>query len=150
MNKLGTIGWQPVYSSKKSAVVQCDFSCMISPEMARKYVIPSIEREIEFLDHSVYHYDGKQALGHFEDVLSIKKLHCVQWVPGDGEKRTVYWMDLLKRIQKAGKSVWCYDWTAEEILADKELIPEQTVFSLSLPTEAQAREFLEKLEKKYK
>lgn len=150
MRELGTVGWQPVYSAGKSAVLQCDFSCMISPDMARKYVIPSIEREAEFLDNSVYHYDGKQALGHFEDILAIKKINCVQWVPGDGEKRTLYWPDLLKRIQKAGKSVWIYDWTPEEILADKELIPEKTVFSVYLPSETEAKKFLEKLERKYK
>ena len=150
MDRRGTIGWQPMYSAKKSAVVQCDFSCMISPEMARKYLIPSIERETDFLDHSVYHYDGKGALGHLNDILGIKKLNCIQWVPGDGEKRTVYWMDLLKTIQKSGKSVWLYDWTKDEILADKELDPALTMFSLWLPSESESHRFIEDLERKYK
>ena len=90
------------------------------------------------------------ALGHFEDVASIKRLDGIQWVPGAGEKRTIYWMDLLKKIQAHGKSVWLKDWTAEEILADKELDPSLTMFSLHLDSEAEAEEFLEKLEKKYR
>ena len=150
MDTLGSIGWHPIWSKGRTAVVQCDFSCMISPEMARKYVIPSVEREAEYLDHCVYHYDGKQALGHFEDILAISAIDCVQWVPGDGEKRTLYWMDLLHRIQEVGKKVWIYDWTAEEILADKELIPDQTVFSLSLPSEDEAKRFLDAFFKKYR
>ncbi len=150
MDRLGSIGWHPVWAKGKTAVVQCDFSCMISPEMARKYVIPSVEMEVSHLDHCVYHYDGKQALGHFEDILAISGIDCVQWVPGDGEKRTLFWMDLLQRIQTSGKKVWIYDWTAEEILADRQLIPEQTVFSLSLPSEDEAKRFLEAFFKKYR
>ncbi len=150
MDRLGSIGWHPIWSQGKSAVVQCDFSCMISPSMARRYAIPSIEREANHLDHCVYHYDGKGALGHLDDILSIEAIDCIQWVPGDGEKRTIYWMDLLHKIQEKGKSLWIYDWTAEEILADKELIPEKTAFSLNLSTEEEAKKFLDAFFRKYK
>lgn len=150
MGELGSLSWIPIYCEGRFSVVQCDFSCMMSPADARKFVIPSIEKELECLDRAVYHYDGKMALGHVEDVLAIKKLDCVQWVPGAGEKRTIYWMDLLKRIQAAGKSVWVYDWTPEEILADKELDPALTMFSLQLNSESEAEDFMEKLEKKYR
>lgn len=149
MAELGTVGWQPVYCSGRSAMVQCDFSCMISPDDARKYVVPSIELEVSHLDHCCYHYDGKQALGHLDDILAIQGIDAVQWVPGDGEPRTIEWMDLLKKIQKAGKSVWIYDWTAEEILADRELDPRLTVFSLSLPSQSEAEAFMKKMEQKY-
>lgn len=56
----------------------------------------------------------------------------------------------LHRIQEVGKKVWIYDWTAEEILADKELIPDQTVFSLSLPSEDEAKKILDAFFKKYR
>lgn len=150
MKETGTITWHPLYCEGKMTAIQCDFSCMMSPADARKYVIPSIESELDAVDHAFYHYDGKMALGHFEDVASIKRLDGIQWVPGAGEKRTIYWMDLLKKIQAHGKSVWLKDWTAEEILADKELDPSFTMFSLHLDSEAEAEEFLEKLEKKYR
>ena len=89
MDQLGTIGWIPIYCDGKVHVEQCDFSCMMSPADARRFVIPSIEKELETLDHAIYHYDGKMALGHFEDILAIKGLDCIQWCPGAGEKPTI-------------------------------------------------------------
>lgn len=149
MEQLGALSWIPLYTEGRYTIIQCDFSCMIGPEMARRFVIPSIEKEAYSVDHCVYHYDGKQALGHLDDVLAIDKLDCIQWVPGAGEKRSVYWMDLLKKIQSKGKSIWVYDWTKEEILADTELDPRLTVFGLELDSQDEAEDFMEKLEKKY-
>ena len=123
---------------------------MMSPKDARRYVIPSIEAELDALDHAIYHYDGEMALGHFDDVLAIERLDGVQWVPGAGKPRTIAYMHLLKKIQAAGKSTWIYDWSAEEILADDELDPALTVFSLGLPSEAAAEDFMERLERKYR
>jgi 5-methyltetrahydrofolate--homocysteine methyltransferase len=150
MQKNGTVNWIPVWCEGRSSAVQCDFSCMMSPRDARKYVIPSIEAELDALDHAIYHYDGEMALGHFDDVLAIERLDGIQWVPGAGKPRTIEYMDLLKKIQKAGKSTWIYDWSAEEILADRELDPDLTIFSLGLPSEAAAEDFMERLERKYK
>ena len=143
MEQRGTIGWGPVYSEKKSAVIQCDFSCMISPATVRRYVIPAIEEEAAFLDHSIYHYDGKEALGHLEDILAIRDINCIQWVPGDGQPRSLYWMELLQKIQKAGKSVWIYDWTVEEIKQHfKELEPNKVAFSVTAASPEEADDLL--------
>lgn len=84
MEKLGTTTWLPLYCEGKYSAIQCDFSCMISPEDAKRYVIPSVEKEAEHLDRCVYHYDGKMALGHLDAVLAIDKIDCIQWVPGAG------------------------------------------------------------------
>lgn len=149
MAQMGTTNWIPIWCEGRSSAIQCDFSCMISPRDARKYVIPSIEAELDVLDHAIYHYDGEMALGHFEDVLAVDRLDGIQWVPGAGKPRTIAYMDLLTRIQKKGKSVWIYDWSAEEILADRALDPALTIFSLSLPSEDAAEDFMEKIERKY-
>lgn len=148
MEENGALGWLPLYCEGRVAVIQCDFSCMISPRDAVKYLIPSLERELDSLDHSVYHYDGSGALGHFEDVMAIKRLDCLQWKPDPGEK-TYDRMHLLLRAQELGKSVWLYDWSPEEILADDRLDPALTVFSLSVKSEAEAEDFMLRLEKKY-
>lgn len=149
MNKSGTIGWLPLYCEGRMAVIQCDFSCMISPSDARKYLIPSLEQELDALDRSVYHYDGSGALGHFEDILALDRLDCLQWKPDPGEK-TYDRMHLLTRAQEKGKSVWLSDWTAEEILADTKLDPSLTAFGLKMGSEEEAEEFLCKLEQKYR
>jgi len=149
MDRNGYTGWAPTYCEEKFAVLQCDFSCMLSPEMARKYVIPALEHEASHLKHSVYHYDGINALGHMDDVLAIKNIDVIQWVPGAGNPRTVEWMELLKKIQKAGKGLWLYDWTAEEIKRHyRELKPEGLIFSLSVPSPKEADELIKCLRKR--
>lgn len=149
MAQTGSTSWAPLYcDSGKFAVVQCDFSCMLSPNQAREFVIPAIEEEANFLDYSMYHYDGKEALGHLDDVLAIDKINCVQWVPGDGQPRSIEWMDLLKKIQKASKSLWIFDWTADEIKKHyRELDPSKVVFSLDVASQDEAEDLLEFLEK---
>jgi len=149
MKNLGSIGWAPTYvENGKFAVIQCDFSCLLSPTQAREFVIPSVRKEAAYLDRSVYHYDGKDALGHLEDILAIDDIDCIQWVPGAGQPRTIEWMDLLKKIQKAGKSLWIFDWTAEEIKANfKELEPHKVAFSLGVASADEADGLLEYLVK---
>ena len=144
MENRGSIGWSPTYCEKgKFAVIQCDFSCMISPTMARDFVIPAIEEEASYLDHCVYHYDGKEALGHLEDILAIPQIDVIQWVPGDGNPRSIAWMELLHKIQKAGKGLWIFDWTVEEIKHNfKQLKPEGLVFSVSAESENEADKLL--------
>lgn len=146
MENRGTIGWAPTYCDGKFAIVQCDFSCMISKELGERYVIPYIEKEAAYLDHCVYHYDGKEALTHVDNILGIKDIDVIQWVPGDGNPRSIEWMDLLRKIQNAGKGLWIYDWTADEIKKHfKELKQEGLVFSLSVATQDEADELLEYL-----
>lgn len=144
----GSIGWSPIYCEGRCAVIQCDFSCLISPDDARRYVIPSIRKEASSLDFCVYHYDGKGALGHLDDVLSMPEIDVIQWVPGAGQPKTVEWMDLLKKIQAAGKGLWLYDWTEEDIKSHyKELKPTGLLFSLWVKTPGEADSLLEWLRK---
>lgn len=148
MGEVGTIGWSPIYCEGKSAVLQCDFSCLLSPGQGKEYVFPAIREEAEFLDHCIYHLDGKDALVHLDTILSIDRIDCIQWVPGAGQPRTLEWMDLLKKIQAAGKSVWLYDWSAEEIMAyHKELEPDKVAYSVWTATAGEAERLLEYLVK---
>jgi len=148
MDKRGSLGWAPFNDEGKFATMQCDYICMLGPEHARKYVIPALEEEAAYLDHSVYHFDGKDALRHLDDILAIKDIDVIQWVPGAGQPRTVEWMDLLKKIQKAGKGLHLYDWTIDEIKHFyKELRPEGLMFQLEAKSPSEADELLEFLVK---
>ncbi|MHB8963690.1 MAG: uroporphyrinogen decarboxylase/cobalamine-independent methonine synthase family protein [Saccharofermentanales bacterium] len=150
MAKNGSIGWAPTYCADgRFAVIQCDFSCMISPDQAREFVIPAIAEEAAYLDHCVYHYDGKGALGHLDDILAIPDIDVIQWVPGDGNPRSIEWMDLLHRIQAAGKGLWIYDWTCDEIIENfRKLSPEGLVFSVGAGSQSEADNLLEKVAQK--
>ena len=148
MAQRGTIGWSPVYCAGRSAVIQCDYICMISPAQGKQFVLPAIEREAAFLDRCIYHYDGKEALVHLDNILAIRDIDCIQWVPGAGNPRSIEWMDLLKKTQKAGKSLWIFDWTAEEIKRHfRELEPNKVAFSLSVDSQDEAEELLDYLVK---
>jgi len=148
MEKLGSIGWCPQYSSGRFAVVECDAICLISPAQAARYVIPALADECAVHDHVTFHLDGKEALVHLDQILQIREIDVIQWVPGDGNPRTIEWMDLLKKIQAAGKGLWIYDWTVEEIkMRFKELKPEGVCFSVHAHHEDEAEELLEYLEK---
>jgi hypothetical protein len=148
MDERGSIGWIPTYSKGRFATVQCDFSCLVSPEQGLRYVIPALEEEVSYHDNVSYHYDGKEALVHLDHILAIKGIDVIQWVPGDGNPRSIKWMDLLKKIQKAGKGLWIYDWTIDEIKAHfKELKPQGLVFSVNAATEEEGQELLEYLKK---
>lgn len=146
MDSRGSIGFASFYSEGKFAVIQCDFLCMLSPEHARKYVIPALEEEAAYLDHCVFHYDGKEALRHLDDILSIKEIDVIQWVPGAGQPRTIEWIDLLKKMQKAGKGLHLYDWTVEEIkycCKERILRPEGLMFEVQVDSTGEAEELLE-------
>ena len=45
-----------------AAFLQCDFSCMVSSAMFRRWVLPALEEEAAIVKHVVYHWDGPQAL----------------------------------------------------------------------------------------
>lgn len=145
----GSTSWAPLFADKgeKYAVVQCDFSCLLSPAQAREFAIPAIAEEAAYLDKNVYHYDGVGALGHMDDVLAIEEIDVIQWLPGTPDS-SVNWMDLLKKIQKAGKSLWVSDWTAQDIKAHfKELEPNKVFFSVWTSSQDEADELIEYIHK---
>ncbi|MFT3781340.1 MAG: hypothetical protein QM790_04930 [Nibricoccus sp.] len=96
-----------IWGPGKTAKVQCDASAMFSPDMYKQLVVPALTAQCEWLDHSLYHLDGTQAMVHLDALLSIEPLDAVEWTPQagiepGGNKR---WYDLYKRILAAGKSV---------------------------------------------
>jgi len=83
----------------------CDFSCMISEEQYEELIVEEIEKEVAFLDASIYHLDGPGALRHLDRILKIPGLNGVQWVYGAGQPTASHWLDVIKKIQDAGKCV---------------------------------------------
>ena len=100
--RLGSITRHGIYSGGRISVPQCDLSCMLSGEMFREFVLPSLKAEMECLDAVEYHLDGKDAIRHLEDLCGIKKLDVIQWVPGAGNEITD-WTWLYDKIDALGK-----------------------------------------------
>jgi 5-methyltetrahydrofolate--homocysteine methyltransferase len=99
----GTTPWTDIWSPGRCYMLQSDFSYMISPRMFERYVLPDLETCCKKLDHGFYHLDGKGELPHLDMLLSLERLHGIQWVPGDGQPPPEEWLPLLKRIREAGK-----------------------------------------------
>jgi hypothetical protein len=100
------------------AKVQCDTSAMFSAQMYRRFVAPSLKAQCEWLDHSLYHLDGTQAMIHLDTVLEIEALDAVEWTPQAGIESGGHprWYDLYRQILSAGKSVQIVNVHPDEVV----------------------------------
>lgn len=120
----GYVDWLGIWSERSFATVENDFSTMISPAMFREFFLPSLEQQIHFLDRSIFHLDGPEALPHLDTLLSLPRLDGIQWVLGPGDGQMTDWIPLLQKIQGAGKKVVAACQPAEVRCLIKELKPE--------------------------
>jgi 5-methyltetrahydrofolate--homocysteine methyltransferase len=131
-----------LYSMDGAATLQCDFSCMVSPAMFRRWILPALEEEASIVKHAYYHWDGPGALKFFDDLMAAKDLHTFSYVPNPNQIH-LHCLDLFQRIQAAGKSVHFWG-SAEEIKqAHPHLRPEKTMYSCGVGTPAEAEALLE-------
>jgi hypothetical protein len=132
-----------VYSPAGAAVLQCDFSCMISPPMFRRWVLPALEEEAAIAGHVFYHWDGPGALKHMDDLLASPAIHTLGYVPTvgfGGRLKHFDCVDLLRQCQDRGKAVQAIG-TAEEVKAmHRCLDPAKVMYctSVATPDEAEA------------
>ncbi len=143
----GTIGWVPFWSPGRFATIQCDFLCMLSPEMARRSVMPALAEEASYLDHCTLHFDGPGALPHLDDVLAIDAIDAIQWVPGAGQPPMHTWCDVLRRCPEAGKALQIYGVGPDEVRQlHKELRPDKVAYCVSVRDRQQCQDLLDWLE----
>jgi len=130
------------YSMEGAAVLQCDFSYMISPEMFRRWVLPALEEEAEIVKHALYHWDGSGALVHTDDLLASAGLHALSYVPGTGYGSHRDYLDLFKRVQKGGKAVQVSGSPDEIKFMHRELEPEKAFYCTNVGSQSEAEELL--------
>jgi len=130
------------YSKAGGAVLQCDFSCMISPAMFNRWVLPALEEEAEIVKHACYHWDGPGALVHFDALVASKGLHTLSYVPGEGNGDPVNHLDLYKRIQDGGKAVAVWGSPDEIKFMHKTLKPNKTMYITGTKTRGEAEALL--------
>jgi 5-methyltetrahydrofolate--homocysteine methyltransferase len=97
-----------IWGPGKTAKIQCDFSAMISPKQFREFVQPSLKKQCQKLDHSLYHLDGPDAIKHLDALMEIEELDALQWTPGAGQPDggDERWYPIYDRVKKANKSLW--------------------------------------------
>ena len=103
--------------------------------------------ELDFLDASIYHLDGPDALKHLDRLLAIDKLKGIQWVYGAGQPTASHWIPVLKKIQDAGKMIQI-DVVPEELdIMLENLKPEGVMYTINARTEEEGRALMKKVER---
>lgn len=115
MGQTVTTTWQPFFTDGRYYVPSNDFSCMVSPALFEQFFLARLAEECAFLDRSIYHLDGPNALPHLPAVLSIADLDAVQWVYGAGHGPARRWIPVYRQIQAAGKGLQVCGCTIEDL-----------------------------------
>ncbi len=97
--------WTNYLHDGPAYVPSCDFWCLVSGQIARDYVVPTLELEMTPFERSIFHLDGPQALHHLDLVLQLPGLNAVQWVYGAGQGRASDWLDVYRQCRQAGKAI---------------------------------------------
>lgn len=139
--------WFGLWSPGKFYAAQNDFSYMISTEMFADLFLPTIEKQTDFLDHSVYHVDGIGAFKHVGVLCELPKLQALQILPGAGKPSPLHYMDILKQVQAAGKNLHITISASEVETALSELSAKGLFISTRCDTEQEAKDLLKKAEK---
>lgn len=124
------------------ATLQCDFSCMISPAMFRRWALPILEEEAKTVGRVTYHWDGITALTHTDDIIASKGLYCIAFVPGAGNGTHADYVELYQKIQAGGKAVSVYGPPDMMKWMHRQLDPRLTVYHTHTSTRQEAEELL--------
>jgi hypothetical protein len=100
--------WLPMMAPGNTYPLQCDLSIMIGSDSFERYVYPDIVSCCESIPYSFYHLDGPGSVRHLDSLLAIENLKGIQWVPGAGAPEAEQWLDVLRKIQAAGKLCQVY------------------------------------------
>jgi hypothetical protein len=142
----GSTTWPGVniWSPGRTYFSMCDFSYMISPKMFIDIFLPAIEMQVNYLDHSMYHLDGVGAFAHVDAICGLSKLNGIQVIPGDGKPSALHYMDVLKKIQRAGKNLQIILPPEEVETALQNLSSKGLLITTRCKTEEDARDLLKK------
>jgi 5-methyltetrahydrofolate--homocysteine methyltransferase len=136
-----------IWGIGRTAKIQCDICCAISPAAFRRFVMPAMSRQCEWLDHSLFHLDGTQAMHQLDNLLSMEALQAIEWtpqypLPGGGSPE---WYDLYRRIRRAGKSVQALDVRLDEVEPLLDAVgPEGMLLMVHADSEAEAQRLLDR------
>jgi len=99
-----------IWGPGKTCKVQCDFAAMISPDQFAEFYVPYLRDQIRGLNRVLYHLDGPSCICHVDLLLTIERLHAIQWVPGAGQPdcSDERWYPLYEKILNGGKGLQIY------------------------------------------
>ncbi len=102
----GNAGWMAFWTPEPFVSTQSDVSCMLSPEMFDRFVLPELEVYAETFGPVWFHLDGGDARQHLPRLLALPFLKVLQYTPAPVEPPNgPDHMAMYKRVQAAGKIV---------------------------------------------
>ncbi|MCL2741323.1 MAG: hypothetical protein FWE70_04340 [Oscillospiraceae bacterium] len=108
----GHTSWIPLVSDVPWYPLQCDLSVMVSPTDFERFVLPFLDKVSRSIGRAVYHLDGPEEVRHLDMLLSLERVHAIQWVPLPAYRKGYYQdfldplsLEVYRRTLKAGKKV---------------------------------------------
>jgi hypothetical protein len=111
--------------------------------------MPALAEQCEWLDYSLYHLDGTQAMHHVEALCEIEGLDAIEWTPQTGRAGggSPEWYDLYRRIKAGGKGIQAIDVRPEEVVPLLDTIGPEGLFIMTwAKDEAEAEGVIEQVE----
>ena len=147
----GMTNWMGIYHPDAWYVSSMDFLYLISPAMFDAFAGPCCRADAKIIGPNIFHLDGIGSLNHLDKLLAMPEIHGIQWVYGAGQPTAAHWIDVLRRVQDAGKLVTVAaapdDFPA---LLNAGLKPEGLHYWVDCETEAQADRLIRDVEDVYR
>lgn len=99
------IYWIKCWAPSLMGQMQLDISVMTSSSIYETYGLVELKAQSAHLDYPLYHLDGAEQIRHLDLLLSVEDIKAIQWTSVAGQEGPSHYLDALKRIQAAGKSL---------------------------------------------
>jgi len=138
--------WMGIPSFGKMHIPSCDFAALISPDTFNEYGLPILQREVQGMTENIFHLDGPGVANHLDTILAVPEVDAIQWVQGLGPERSILqYIPMIRKIQKAGKSV-VVDLDLEDLTPFMDAVsPEGILFSINEHSETVQNEVIDAL-----
>lgn len=101
-----SVTWLNVPFYEPMHIPSCDIGAMVSTDFFERFAKPVTVRETKLFEHNIFHLDGRGVARHLDSILDIDSIGAIQWVQGAGDDKPIMqWVELIKKIQAAGKGV---------------------------------------------
>jgi hypothetical protein len=102
-NGAGTTQWLGCWSNIPYVVATCDFNALVGPDDFADLCLPALHAQGAHVGRCLFHLDGPAAARHADAIAADDAISAIQYVPGAGTPSAVAKLDMLRRVQKAGK-----------------------------------------------
>lgn len=133
-----SVSWMGIPTDEPMHIPSCDFATLVSSAQFERFCLPHIEREVRQAKYNVFHLDGRGVARHIDAILSLPQIQAIQLVQGVAEDEPILqWVPLIRKIQRAGRSVVvCIQ--PDELQSFMDAVPPEGIYlTLAAPPETQ-------------